>query len=165
MYFDDSIWQPLAGATLHADTDYITGTDGTVSISIDHDATIIPAISIEVSPESINLGGGLGPRDVSEPVRLTVANTGARDLHDWDLRMFTPANIGFFPEPFLHGYGEKVYPTYIIYESDFEEEPGLMEEKFLELGVKQVSVCPVDQLTQTARESGNLIIIEMWVFT
>ncbi len=117
-YFDGSNWQPLAGATVHADTDYLTAADGTVSISIDHDttidvfaemsgyirsnrvavtvgeggsasrvgyqvgvtATIIPAISIEVSPDSVNLGDDLGPKDISNPVTLTIANTGAWDI-------------------------------------------------------------------------------------
>lgn len=33
-------WAPLEGATVHADTDYTTGTDGTAAISVDHDATL-----------------------------------------------------------------------------------------------------------------------------
>ena len=40
-YSDDTHdWSPCAGATVHADQDYTTGDDGTVAISVDHDATL-----------------------------------------------------------------------------------------------------------------------------
>ena len=41
-YYDDGVseWYPLEGATVHADQDYLTGPDGTATISVDHDATI-----------------------------------------------------------------------------------------------------------------------------
>ena len=41
-YYDDNAqaWAPLDGATVHADVDYLTGPDGTVAISVDHDATL-----------------------------------------------------------------------------------------------------------------------------
>lgn len=45
---------------------------GPVSLS----ATIIPAISIEVAPSSLNFGL-LGPRDISAPQPITITNTGA----------------------------------------------------------------------------------------
>jgi hypothetical protein len=40
-YSDDThSWSPCEGATVHADQDYITGDDGTVTISVDHDVTL-----------------------------------------------------------------------------------------------------------------------------
>ncbi|MDY6892460.1 MAG: prenyltransferase/squalene oxidase repeat-containing protein [Chloroflexota bacterium] len=33
-------WVPLEGATVHIDQDYTTGVDGTVTVSVDHDATL-----------------------------------------------------------------------------------------------------------------------------
>jgi hypothetical protein len=44
--------------------------------SVSLSATIIPAISIEVNPSTLDFGQ-LGPRDVSDPQQLTITNTGA----------------------------------------------------------------------------------------
>ncbi len=41
LYNDGSAtWSPLAGATVHADTDYLTGIDGTIAISVDQVTTL-----------------------------------------------------------------------------------------------------------------------------
>ena len=111
-------WSPCEGAIVHADQDYTTGEDGTVTISVDHDAThhifaekenyirsnkvtvtvgegtiqppslgevaltatIIPAISIVVSPDTIDFGDGLGPRDISPEHEVTINNVGAWEI-------------------------------------------------------------------------------------
>lgn len=111
-------WSPCANATVHADQDYTTGDNGTVTISVDHDVTlhvfadkdgcirsdkvtvivgegtiqppssgevsltaeIIPAISIEVSPDSIDFGDGLGPGDTSGEHEVTINNVGAWEI-------------------------------------------------------------------------------------
>lgn len=103
-------WSACAGATVHADQDYITGADGAVSISIDKNGTfdifaeksgcirsdkvsvkvgtgestqaqvsltanIAPAISIEVSPTSIDFGN-LAPGHTSDAHTLVIENKG-----------------------------------------------------------------------------------------
>lgn len=40
------------------------------------------------------------------------------DLHDWGAAMDTPAIVGSFPEPFLHGFDGKRYPTRLECASD-----------------------------------------------
>lgn len=112
-------WSPCTGATVHADQDYTTGDNGTVTISVDYDvtlhifaekngyirsdkvtvtvgegtiqppssgqvnltATIIPAISIEVSPSNIDFGDGLGPGDTSSGHEITITNVGAWEVN------------------------------------------------------------------------------------
>jgi len=49
---------------------------GTVNLA----AEIIPAIAIEVSPENIDFGDGLGPRDISDAYELTITNAGAWEI-------------------------------------------------------------------------------------
>ncbi len=111
-------WPPCANATVHADQDYTTADNGTVTISVDHNVTlhifaekegcirsdkvtvivgegsiqppssgevdltaeIIPAISIEVSPDSIDFGDGLGPGDISDEYAVTIENAGAWEI-------------------------------------------------------------------------------------
>jgi len=53
-----------------------TPSSGTVNLV----AEIIPAISIEVSPESIDFGDGLGPRDISDAYEVTITNVGAWEI-------------------------------------------------------------------------------------
>jgi hypothetical protein len=117
--FDDGTetWEPTADATVHANIDYTTGQDGTVSITINNNQTldvyaekdsyirsnrvtvvvgtgsaqdndssqvdmtteIIPAISINISPNNIDFGA-LGPRDESMPIAILIENTGAWDV-------------------------------------------------------------------------------------
>lgn len=117
--YDESAgtWSLVEGATVHADQDYTTGTDGTVAITISSNmtvsvyaekdnyirsnrvtvtvgtgtsqsstngavnmsATIIPAISFNVSPSSIGFGT-LGPDDTSDPHNITITNLGAWKL-------------------------------------------------------------------------------------
>ena len=49
---------------------------GTVNLA----AEIIPAIAIEVSPENIDFGDGLGPRDISDAYEVTITNAGAWEI-------------------------------------------------------------------------------------
>jgi len=118
-YYNDSTadWEPLAGATVYADVAYVTGPNSTVSIAVNHDATIdvyaemdgfvrsdklpvtvgtggggessgtvslgasiIPAIAINVNPNTVDFGGGLGPRDTSPAHSVVISNVGAWDV-------------------------------------------------------------------------------------
>lgn len=114
--FDDDPgeWSPTENATVYANQQYQTGSDGTVDITIDEDwtvevraekdghirsnrvevtvgtgshhkevsmtATIVPAISFTVTPESIDFGDNLAPGDSSAAFPITVENTGAWQL-------------------------------------------------------------------------------------
>ncbi len=78
-YYDDgtATWVPLEGATVHADTDYTTASDGTVSIAVDHDATIDVyaemAGYIRSNKISVTVGTGSssgGPNDQAAPITL-----------------------------------------------------------------------------------------------
>ncbi len=102
---------------------------------------------------------GIQTRTGALDYRLSPDDVALFDFHDWSFRIFTPATIGAFPEPFLHGYGGKVYPTYIVYEGNFKERASLLAEKLRDFGIEQVSVGSLAQLTKEAQQSGNLILI------
>ncbi|MEA3255269.1 MAG: hypothetical protein U9Q22_05495 [Candidatus Altiarchaeota archaeon] len=113
-YFDETEWLPLADATVHADTDYLTDENGTVKISIENpgdysifaeksgyirsdkitvevegtqesaqvmlSATIIPAISFSVTPDSLDFGEiGVGCNKAGDGIYIT--NEGSWDIN------------------------------------------------------------------------------------
>ena len=81
------------------------------------------------------------------------------DIHDWRFRMFIPAVVGDFPEPFLHGYGGKVYPTVIVYEDGLEEIARDLESSLQGLGVVDVSAERMSDLRESERQHSNLILV------
>lgn len=81
------------------------------------------------------------------------------DYHDWNCRMFTPAVIGYYPEPFLHGYAGMISPTVIVYDSGYDAEASSLETALLNLGVDDVSSSAVSELSDSTKESANIILI------
>ena len=71
-YYDDSTqtWAPLDEAIVHADVDYLTGPDGTVAISVDHDATLEVFAEkdgfIRSGKVTVTIGEGGGPDSQGE---------------------------------------------------------------------------------------------------
>lgn len=81
------------------------------------------------------------------------------DLHDWSFQKFIPAIVGNFPEPFVHGYGGKVYSTIIVYQDGWEEDALRVADKLENLGVESVSVRDINGLAGDEKESCNMVLI------
>jgi hypothetical protein len=81
------------------------------------------------------------------------------DFHHWNFRMFIPAIVGDFPEPFLHGYGGQVEPTIIVYDDGFKQNAEELEDTMIGLGVANVSSQPISELSDDDKRNANLIII------
>ena len=81
------------------------------------------------------------------------------DLHDWNLHHFIPAIIGDFPEPFVHGFKGKIRPSVVVHEDSFKKEANDIAGKLRQLGVQDISVRGISQLSEENKESCNLIIL------
>lgn len=81
------------------------------------------------------------------------------DFHHWNFRMFIPAIVGDFPEPFLHGYRSRVKPTVIVYDGGFEQNAEELEAALTSLGVADVTSQPISELSDNDKRNANLIII------
>ena len=81
------------------------------------------------------------------------------DLHDWNLHHFIPAIIGDFPEPFVHGFKGKIRPSIVVHEDSFKKEAKDIAGKLRQLGVQDISVRDISQLSEDNKESCNLIIL------
>jgi hypothetical protein len=81
------------------------------------------------------------------------------DFHHWNFRIFIPAIIGDFPEPFLHGYRGQVKPTVIVYDGGFEQNAEELEAALTSLGVADVTSQPISELSDNDKRNANLIII------
>jgi hypothetical protein len=90
---------------------------------------------------------------------LQPGDTEQWDFHSWSLHSFTPAVIGHFPEPFLHGYSGKTRPTVIVYTDKFREEAKNLERKLGELGAHAVGSKEFSALSPNEKENSNLILI------
>jgi len=90
---------------------------------------------------------------------LQPGDTEQWDFHSWSLHSFTPAVIGHFPEPFLHGYSGKTRPTVIVYTDKFREEAKNLERKLGELGAHAVGSQEFSALSPSEKENSNLILI------
>ncbi len=90
---------------------------------------------------------------------LQPGDTEQWDFHSWSLHSFTPAVIGHFPEPFLHGYSGKTRPTVIVYTDKFREEAKNLERKLGELGAHAVGSKEFSALSPSEKENSNLILI------
>lgn len=82
------------------------------------------------------------------------------DFHDWSYSMHgNSAIIGDFPEPFLHGYDGKVYPTLIAYTGNLRREAERLRDRLEELGVGGLSVKSATELSNDEKELSNLILV------
>jgi hypothetical protein len=80
------------------------------------------------------------------------------DYHNW--KYYPPtATIGFFPEPFSHGYSGEVFKTVVLYDGELEEEAKLIQEFLIKFDVKDVSTLSVNELTDEVKGTSNLIIL------
>lgn len=80
------------------------------------------------------------------------------DFHSWEWHYGIPAIIGHFPEPFLHGFGGKVAPTLIVYDSGFEQEAESLRAYLSALGVEEVYVKTPSELGSDKAEC-NIVIL------
>ncbi|MDY6916372.1 MAG: DUF4430 domain-containing protein [Chloroflexota bacterium] len=81
------------------------------------------------------------------------------DFHGWTFRMFVPATVGDFPEPFIHGYGGNTYPTVVVYADGFEDEASALGDRLSQLGLADLSTQHVSGLDEADRQNSNLIVI------
>lgn len=81
------------------------------------------------------------------------------DIHDWGFRQFIPAIVGGFPEPFLHGYSGRISRTVIAFDKGFEEEAENLKQVLVRMGTGNVSAKTITQLTQSDKETCNLILL------
>jgi hypothetical protein len=100
-----------------------------------------------------------------------MANTGALDymlypgdtehwdFRNWSFHQFVPATVGNFPEPFLHGYGGKVYPTIVVYQEGWEGDAMRIADTLIQLGVKDVATSSYTELIDEKKGTANLILL------
>lgn len=81
------------------------------------------------------------------------------DFHNWSFRHFIPAIVGDFPEPFVHGYGGKTSPTVIVYSENLKEDAENLEHRLVRMGVNDVSIKRLSELTESEKESHNLLLL------
>ena len=81
------------------------------------------------------------------------------DFHVWSFRQSVPAIIGDFPEPLGHGYGGKVSPTIIAYADDFKKEADSLKDGLSQLGINNISIKRLGELSADEKESANLILL------
>jgi hypothetical protein len=96
---------------------------------------------------------GAGDYDLHE------GDTELWDFHDWSFHQFTPAVTGWFPEPFLHGYGGIIRPTIIVSEGDFQTMANQIKNKLKDAGVRDVSIESAAGLTREKKETANIILL------
>ncbi len=87
------------------------------------------------------------------------------DFHEWSFHQFTPAIVGGFPEPFLHGYGGVIYPTIIVYQEGWAEDARRLADKLSRLGIENVATRGINELKENEKESGNLVLLGTPDFT
>lgn len=81
------------------------------------------------------------------------------DFHDWGFRMFIPATVGGFPEPFIHGFGGQDRPTAVVYADGFESQAETIEDLLIDLGVQNVSIQQASHLSTDDKQSANVFLI------
>jgi len=81
------------------------------------------------------------------------------DFHDWSFRKFIPASIGTFPGPFLNGFRGKINPTIIAPSDSLAKPARQLADRLIELGVPDVRLIDIDEITDTDRGKSNLILI------
>ncbi len=80
------------------------------------------------------------------------------DYHEWAYYGRTCA-VGAFPEPFVHGFGGVVRSTIIVYEGGSEQAAQNIAARLREEGADNVSVIPLDKLTESEKEQSHLILV------
>lgn len=83
------------------------------------------------------------------------------DYHPWSTGISTPAVIGCYPEPFLHGYNGKVKPTIIMSTEGNTILAGSLEKALEAQGVASVNIKPLDENLLKNRQ-GPTIVIGEW---
>ena len=81
------------------------------------------------------------------------------DFHNWSFCHFIPAIVGDFPEPFRHGYGGGTSSTIIAYSDNLKEDAENLERGFVRLGVSNVGIKRLSELSENKRESCNLLLL------
>lgn len=81
------------------------------------------------------------------------------DFHDWSFHHFIPAIVGDFPEPFRHGYGGKTSSTIIACADSLKEDAENLERRLVGLGVSNVSIKRLSELSENEKESCNLLLL------
>jgi hypothetical protein len=81
------------------------------------------------------------------------------DFHAWGFRQSIPAIIGDFPEPFGHGYGGKISPTIIAHAEDLAPEADSLKNRLSQLGINNISLKRLSELSMDEKESANLILL------
>jgi len=81
------------------------------------------------------------------------------DFHVWSFRQSVPAIIGDFPEPFGHGYGGKVSLTIIAHADDLAKEADNLKNRLSQLGINNISIKRLSELSADEKESANLILL------
>ncbi len=81
------------------------------------------------------------------------------DYHHWGNDMLINAEIEDFPEPLIHGYSGKTYPTIIVYEKEYEDVSNLLY-SYLKKSIK-VEMIDVNNLSNEEKQRDNLIVIGM----
>lgn len=82
------------------------------------------------------------------------------DFHPWaGAHHGASAIIGSFPEPLLHGYEGRTYPTTVVYGEGFQGQAQAVARGLQELGVNSVSVTGEAGLSQDQKGSHNLVLI------
>lgn len=81
------------------------------------------------------------------------------DFHSWGFRHFIPAVIDVFPSAFRHGFGGRVSPTLIVCPDYLKQDVVKLEERLAQLGVKDVSIRSLDELSESEQGSSNIILV------
>ena len=81
------------------------------------------------------------------------------DFHDWSFRHFIPAIIDGFPSAFRNGFGGEVRPTLIVYQDNMGRLAEKLEKDLVQLAVNDVGVRSLGELTDSEKESSNLLLI------
>jgi archaellum component FlaF (FlaF/FlaG flagellin family) len=72
---------------------------------------------------------------------------------------FKPRPVFMYPEPFLHGFGEDVKNTTIVYPAGFESDADAIKNRLTGYGVANVATTLVEDVTSNQTENDNLILI------
>ena len=79
------------------------------------------------------------------------------DYHYWGNQMFILGEIEDFPEPLLHGYNAKVYPTIIAYEDEYKDVANIIY-SYLKNEIK-VEMKNIVNLSEEEKKKDNLVVI------
>ncbi|MHC1593211.1 MAG: DUF4430 domain-containing protein [Methermicoccaceae archaeon] len=93
---------------------------------------------------------------------------GAGDVQIWDYHEWThygrTCAVGAFPEPFVHGFGGVARSTVIVYEEGSEQPAQNIAARLRKEGAADVSVIPLDKLTEGEKEQSHLILVGTHTF-